>query len=555
MSYSPRIARDLAPALNAECGMPRGRWKVRNDQRKIGRHIFATIRWTYGQGIVAVRGGGGVGRRGGSRWREGGGFLGSRLPGRVGGDRSPQSGGCRQLDDARRRAEGESRTTGGIWDATSSRQSGGRTAMELSRGPGMGTRWPGGALAGGRGFSRQQAAGACGRRQVAAVLVVPDRCGGDWFWCVDACLRSWTQGGWREIEPERCGFACGRGVWLLGWDCMKRHPPEPPVVESPVSGRVLGAKKRVGAGEVMEWQVAAMGRVNESLLEWFAELTGLRLWVYWRDAVVSAGWGCWFCPSARRCSEGSAAAPCAVCHRSRWAVNRSRPPAVPFVGACGKMNYWARLAAADATLAIFVLEARLVGSAASAERAPDPTVATVSPASFDRAVVLLRLLVGSLRESLEVGRLRHDLAAAVHRLHDLETAAVGFPEVSPPAELPMGLDEVGGERHAHIVVRRMLDFVHQHFRHPLSLGQVAVALGMNPSYLSSLFSHTVGIPFHVYLDQLRMTTAMELLVDPRNRVSDVACAVGYASEDWFRHAFKAHTGYCPSEWRDRQGRH
>jgi AraC-like DNA-binding protein len=40
-----------------------------------------------------------------------------------------------------------------------------------------------------------------------------------------------------------------------------------------------------------------------------------------------------------------------------------------------------------------------------------------------------------------------------------------------------------------------------------------------------------------------------MLADPRNRVSEVASAVGFASTDAFRHAFKARQGASPSHWR------
>jgi len=46
-----------------------------------------------------------------------------------------------------------------------------------------------------------------------------------------------------------------------------------------------------------------------------------------------------------------------------------------------------------------------------------------------------------------------------------------------------------------------------------------------------------------------MANAKTLLGDPANNISDVAYAVGYASENRFRIAFKNATGLSPKLWR------
>jgi AraC-like DNA-binding protein len=81
------------------------------------------------------------------------------------------------------------------------------------------------------------------------------------------------------------------------------------------------------------------------------------------------------------------------------------------------------------------------------------------------------------------------------------------------------------------------------------LGEMARFMRRNPSYLSALFSQTTGVPFHQYLEEVRLSKARELLRDPRNRVSEVAQAVGYASSDAFRHAFRSREGLSPTAWR------
>ena len=64
-----------------------------------------------------------------------------------------------------------------------------------------------------------------------------------------------------------------------------------------------------------------------------------------------------------------------------------------------------------------------------------------------------------------------------------------------------------------------------------------------------LFSHATGITFHHFVEGVRLARAKGLLRNPRCCVCEAACAVGYASADAFRHAFKAREGLAPTAWR------
>jgi two-component system response regulator YesN len=82
------------------------------------------------------------------------------------------------------------------------------------------------------------------------------------------------------------------------------------------------------------------------------------------------------------------------------------------------------------------------------------------------------------------------------------------------------------------------------------LGQCAAQFHLNPAYLSSQFSRTVGIPFKRYLTEVRLERARELLGRPAMSIAEVAYAVGYTSGNRFRVAFKSATGLPPRVWRE-----
>jgi transcriptional regulator GlxA family with amidase domain len=170
-------------------------------------------------------------------------------------------------------------------------------------------------------------------------------------------------------------------------------------------------------------------------------------------------------------------------------------------------------------------------------------------------VTLARLIVHDLEATLRARqpgsgldhtsfrRLNPAALVEVSRLREEVRRLLRMPPESGPKPTP-------GAR-AQRLVEMVVDFVLQHYSRPFSLGDLALAMNMNVCYLSDLFSHTTGMTFHRFVEELRLAKARELLCDPRSQVCEVACAVGYASADRFRSVFKARIGIAPSAWRER----
>jgi two-component system response regulator YesN len=100
------------------------------------------------------------------------------------------------------------------------------------------------------------------------------------------------------------------------------------------------------------------------------------------------------------------------------------------------------------------------------------------------------------------------------------------------------------------MVHDVLDRIYREYGQPLTLQTCAQELHVSPVYLSTLFSRLVGLPFKTCLTTVRMEKACELLSDPLWSISQVARAVGYASDNRFRTAFKKVIGVCPTKWRN-----
>lgn len=167
-------------------------------------------------------------------------------------------------------------------------------------------------------------------------------------------------------------------------------------------------------------------------------------------------------------------------------------------------------------------------------------------------MTILRLLADDLSEALQIDSLKQELARARRDLVALRAENACLRRRRSGCRLPLPASEEAaatGSGPAQRLVGEMLAYLRQHVSQPLSLGEIAAGLGRNPSYLCRLFVRTTGVHFHDYLDEIRLARAQEMLRDPRRKIAEIAGAAGYASEDWFRHAFKHHTGLSPSAWR------
>jgi AraC-like DNA-binding protein len=261
-------------------------------------------------------------------------------------------------------------------------------------------------------------------------------------------------------------------------------------------------------------------RLNSRLFDLFHKLTGLHLYARWlkpataRSQEAPAA----LCPRARR-RKRRLPARCTRCLRARWRQAWNSPQDHNrFRGLCGSANYCAHLnVSGRRPLTLLVQQAAPVSRARKR--------------AFDDAVRLARLLLHDLQTTLEEGQAP---------IPSLFKAEAGFPQA--------GCESARGGRH-HQLVRRMLDFIHEHYSRPMQLADVAAALKMNTAYVSHLFSTSLGVTYGRYLEELRLAKAMELLRDPVNRVCEVAYAVGYADPNYFRAAFKASVGLAPSAWR------
>ena len=99
------------------------------------------------------------------------------------------------------------------------------------------------------------------------------------------------------------------------------------------------------------------------------------------------------------------------------------------------------------------------------------------------------------------------------------------------------------------VVREILKYLHDNYYQDISLRDLADRYFLNPSYLCRTFKKQVGKPFTVYLANLRLRHACELLRATSMSVYEIAERCGYKDYFYFARLFKRTLGVTPSQFR------
>ena len=103
------------------------------------------------------------------------------------------------------------------------------------------------------------------------------------------------------------------------------------------------------------------------------------------------------------------------------------------------------------------------------------------------------------------------------------------------------------------ILQRAVSYIHNNFREPLSLREIAKHCNITPNYLGSQFSKKMGISFSDYLNTVRLRYACNLLDGTELSVKEIAFASGYNSVEYFGYAFKKTLGASPLEYRNKKG--
>ena len=101
----------------------------------------------------------------------------------------------------------------------------------------------------------------------------------------------------------------------------------------------------------------------------------------------------------------------------------------------------------------------------------------------------------------------------------------------------------------HPAIQQALIYIDHHFREPLSLKDLAEQVHLAPNYLSELFQRTTGMPFGVYLQDVRLRFALSILQSSSVSITEACYISGFSNLSHFTRAFKKKFGDSPRERR------
>ena len=97
-----------------------------------------------------------------------------------------------------------------------------------------------------------------------------------------------------------------------------------------------------------------------------------------------------------------------------------------------------------------------------------------------------------------------------------------------------------------------IDYIERHLQQKLDLETVAGAVHYSKYHLHRMFTDTVGLTIHDYVQRRQLTEAAKLLVFSDRPILEIALSAGYESQQSFTDIFKSMYKKTPNQYRDEE---
>lgn len=101
-------------------------------------------------------------------------------------------------------------------------------------------------------------------------------------------------------------------------------------------------------------------------------------------------------------------------------------------------------------------------------------------------------------------------------------------------------------------VMAAIDYIESHLHEKLDLETVARALHYSKYHLHRMFTDTVGLTIHDYVQRRQLTEAAKLLVLSDRPILEIALSAGYESQQSFTDIFKVMYKKSPNQYREEE---
>ncbi|WP_199613832.1 helix-turn-helix domain-containing protein [Paenibacillus alkalitolerans] len=103
------------------------------------------------------------------------------------------------------------------------------------------------------------------------------------------------------------------------------------------------------------------------------------------------------------------------------------------------------------------------------------------------------------------------------------------------------------------LLRQIESFTAEHYRRDISLTMLSEAIGLSPSYVSSIFKDVTGMHYVDYINAKRIEQSKLLMRNTKESIAAISESVGFSSANTFIRVFKRHEGITPGQYRQVNG--
>ena len=104
------------------------------------------------------------------------------------------------------------------------------------------------------------------------------------------------------------------------------------------------------------------------------------------------------------------------------------------------------------------------------------------------------------------------------------------------------------EGHSHWLIQAK-DMIRARYAEPLSLSDVATAVGIHPVRLARAFRSVYRCSVGEFIRQIRIESACEAMLSGETSLSEAGLSVGFADQAHFARTFKRIVGMTPGQFR------
>ena len=98
-----------------------------------------------------------------------------------------------------------------------------------------------------------------------------------------------------------------------------------------------------------------------------------------------------------------------------------------------------------------------------------------------------------------------------------------------------------------------MEYLKHNFSYPVKIEQLARQVGVSRTYLYKIFISHSGKSVQQYLQDLRLTAAMDMLKKSGRDITEIAYSCGFTDSPAFCRQFKKTTGLTPLQYRRAAG--